>query len=60
MAPLLWLLDQTKTAMGARLLKQWIEKPLIDKQIERRHQIVEALINHFFQRETIRDHFQCL
>ena len=29
---LLWLLDETKTAMGGRLLKQWIDRPLIDKQ----------------------------
>ncbi|PNB37702.1 hypothetical protein C1X64_39900, partial [Pseudomonas sp. GW456-E7] len=26
---LLWLLDETKTAMGGRLLKQWIDRPLI-------------------------------
>ena len=26
---LLWLLDETKTAMGARLLKQWLDRPLI-------------------------------
>ena len=29
---LLWLLDETKTAMGGRLLKQWIDRPLIDKK----------------------------
>ena len=29
---LLWLLDETKTAMGGRLLKQWIDRPLIDKR----------------------------
>jgi DNA mismatch repair protein MutS len=28
---LLWLLDRTQTAMGGRLLKQWIQQPLIDK-----------------------------
>lgn len=28
---LLWVLDKTKTSMGARLLKQWIEKPLVDE-----------------------------
>lgn len=28
---LFWLLDETKTAMGTRLLKQWIERPLIQK-----------------------------
>lgn len=27
---LMWILDQTKTSMGKRLLKQWVGKPLID------------------------------
>lgn len=48
---LLWLLDETKTAMGGRLLKQWIEKPLIHQEaiVERYHQ-VETLMNHYFER----------
>ena len=29
---LLWVLDKTKTAMGARLLRTWIEQPLIHKE----------------------------
>ena len=32
---LLWLLDETKTAMGGRLLKQWVDRPLIDKKTNR-------------------------
>lgn len=53
---LLWLLDETKTAMGGRLLKQWIDRPLIDEQeIGRRHSLVETLIGSFFEREEIRD-----
>lgn len=53
---LLWLLDETKTAMGGRLLKQWIERPLIDEQeIKRRHSLVETLIHSFFEREEIRE-----
>ena len=41
---LFWLLDQTKTAMGSRMLKQWIERPLINQeQIEERLDIVEIL-----------------
>lgn len=53
---LLWLLDETKTAMGGRLLKQWIDKPLIQKkEIERRHRIVESMINHYFEREELRE-----
>jgi len=40
---LLWLLDRTKTAMGARLLKAWVEEPLISKErIETRLNAVEA------------------
>lgn len=53
---LLWLLDETKTAMGARLLKQWIERPLIDKkQIEKRQALVETLKNHYFERQDLRE-----
>ncbi|KAF0825748.1 DNA mismatch repair protein MutS [Cytobacillus firmus] len=53
---LLWLLDETKTAMGGRLLKQWIDRPLIDEQeIKRRHSLVETLIHSFFEREEIRE-----
>ncbi|TCP30255.1 DNA mismatch repair protein MutS [Scopulibacillus darangshiensis] len=52
---LLWLLDQTKTAMGGRKLKQWIEKPLLNQDsIEARHSAVEAMIDSFFERETVR------
>lgn len=53
---LLWLLDETKTAMGGRLLKQWIDHPLINRsEIEKRHQLVELLINNFFEREELRE-----
>ncbi|WBL13223.1 DNA mismatch repair protein MutS [Sutcliffiella sp. NC1] len=53
---LLWLLDQTVTAMGGRLLKQWIDRPLIDlKVITYRQEMVEVLIEQFFAREEIRE-----
>ncbi|MDM5226126.1 DNA mismatch repair protein MutS [Cytobacillus sp. NJ13] len=53
---LLWLLDETKTAMGGRLLKQWIDRPLIDEQeIKRRHSLVKTLMDSFFEREEIRE-----
>ncbi|MGY3716626.1 DNA mismatch repair protein MutS [Sutcliffiella cohnii] len=53
---LLWLLDQTVTAMGGRLLKQWIDRPLIDlKVIKYRQEMVEVLIEQFFAREEIRE-----
>lgn len=53
---LLWLLDETMTAMGARLLKQWIDRPLINKQeIERRQTVVEVLMERFFERQDLRE-----
>ena len=43
---LLWVLDKTKTSMGGRLLRSWMEKPLLDPvQIERRLSAVEELVN---------------
>ena len=48
---LLWLLDETVTAMGSRKLKQWLHQPLANKRmIESRQQMVEALIDHYFVR----------
>ncbi|WP_419883892.1 DNA mismatch repair protein MutS [Peribacillus sp. B-H-3] len=53
---LLWLLDETKTSMGGRLLKQWIDRPLINKsQIEKRQSLVETLKNNYFERQDIRE-----
>ena len=53
---LLWLLDETMTAMGARLLKQWIDRPLIHKQeIEKRQTVVEVLLERFFERQDLRE-----
>ncbi|MDQ0156731.1 DNA mismatch repair protein MutS [Robertmurraya andreesenii] len=53
---LLWLLDETKTAMGGRLLKQWIDRPLIQKKdIVRRQSLVEAFLTHYFERQEIRE-----
>ena len=51
---LIWLLDKTKTAMGSRLLKNYIENPLIDKkEIERRYNIVETLIQEFISKNDL-------
>lgn len=48
---LLWLLDETKTAMGGRLLKQWLDRPLIqEKQIFARQEMAQALLNAYFER----------
>lgn len=51
---LLWLLDKTKTAMGGRLLKQWIMRPLLDKEtITKRQAIVENLLENYFERASL-------
>ncbi|HLR59851.1 MAG TPA: DNA mismatch repair protein MutS [Pseudogracilibacillus sp.] len=52
---LLWILDETVTAMGARTLKKWIERPLYNEQlINKRLNIVEAMLEGFLERETLR------
>ena len=51
---LLWVLDRTKTAMGARLLRTWIEQPLIHKEeIIRRQDVVEELNMSYISREEL-------
>ena len=52
---LLWLLDKTKTAMGSRLLKTYIENPLIDiDEINKRYDIVERLESEFILAEDLK------
>lgn len=54
---LLWVLDKTKTAMGARLLRKYIEQPLIDREaIEQRLNAVEELKENAISREEIREY----
>jgi DNA mismatch repair protein MutS len=51
---LFWLLDETRTNMGSRLLKKWIMKPLCDiKEITTRQEIVDSLINNFLVRDDL-------
>ena len=53
---LLWVIDRTRTAMGARLLRKWVEQPLItSSDINKRLDAVEELVNDFFKREEIRE-----
>lgn len=53
---LLWVLDKTVTAMGSRMLKKWLERPLLNKnRIEERLEIVEGFYQHFMERDTIRE-----
>ena len=54
---LLWLLDKTKTAMGARLLKSYLLNPLVDKnEIEYRLNTVATLINEFILKSDLEKH----
>jgi len=54
---LLWLLDNTKTAMGSRKLKTWIENPIIDKNIiTKRYDVVETLLKEFIMADELREY----
>ena len=56
---LLDLLDKTKTACGARLLQQWLEKPLTDKlMLEKRLDAVEILSKRWSERQRIRHNLE--
>jgi DNA mismatch repair protein MutS len=56
---LLWLLDQAETAMGSRMIKQWLEKPLINREeINWRYDFVQAMLDDFIVREEIRNHLK--
>ena len=51
---LYWLLDETKTAMGTRMLRTWIERPLISEvAITKRMAIVQLFLDHFFERSDL-------
>jgi len=54
---LLWILDKTKTAMGARLLRSYMERPLIDyDMINQRLEAVSQLKDNMITREEIREY----
>ena len=54
---LLWVLDKTKTAMGARTLRKYVEQPLIDKkEIEKRLDAVQELKDQAISREELREY----
>lgn len=56
---LLDLVDKTKTAMGARLLKQWIIKPIRDiTEIKKRQDAIKTFINDFIIRNDIQEHLK--
>ena len=54
---LLWVLDKTKTAMGARLLRSYVEQPLIEKtEILRRQDFISMLNKNEITREELREY----
>ena len=56
----LWeFMDYTKTHMGSRLLKRWVESPLLNiERIENRLDGVQHLLDQFLLREQLRDHLE--
>ncbi|WP_411741945.1 DNA mismatch repair protein MutS [Schnuerera sp. xch1] len=53
---LIWILDKTSTAMGGRLLKKWLEQPLLNiKEIVKRQQIVELFVNDIITMDKVKD-----
>ena len=53
---LLWVLDETVTAMGGRALRHWLESPLLNKiEIEKRQNAVEVLVNNNMFRDDLQD-----
>ncbi len=58
---LLWVLDRTRTAMGARMLRTFIEQPLLAKsEIERRQEAIDELNRNFISREEIREYLNSI
>lgn len=56
---LLWVLDKTKTAMGARKMRSFVEQPLVDvEEIEKRQDAIEELNNKPMIRDEIREYLQ--
>lgn len=54
---LLWILDKTKTAMGARLIRTWIEQPLIDKEeILKRQAAILNFNSSLISRDELREY----
>ncbi len=53
------VLDDTRTAMGSRMLKKWIREPLVDpEQIRSRHDAVALAVEEYLLRNNVRDHLR--
>lgn len=58
---LLWVLDHTKTAMGARKLREYIEQPLVNAEaINMRYDCIEALNDNMISREELREYLNTI
>lgn len=56
MGSLFWVLDKTHTAMGGRLLKLWLARPLLSvEELTKRQEMVQALLDGYFTRENVND-----
>ncbi|BCV21201.1 DNA mismatch repair protein MutS [Moorella sp. Hama-1] len=56
---LLWVLDKTLTAMGARTLRRWLDQPLVDAgAIRERQEAVAELVDGFILRQELRERLQ--
>ena len=56
---LLWVLDKTHTAMGSRMLRSWLEKPLLDiNEITRRQAAVEEFVNATIYRSQLEEYLK--
>ncbi|MBA1392643.1 DNA mismatch repair protein MutS, partial [Lactobacillus sp. XV13L] len=56
MGSLFWVLDKTHTAMGGRLLKQWLARPLLAvDELTMRQEMVQALLDEYFTRASVVD-----
>ncbi|MCL4515208.1 MAG: DNA mismatch repair protein MutS [Firmicutes bacterium] len=53
---LLWVLDRTVTSMGGRMLRDWVERPLVDPEaVRRRLSAVQTLVDDILFREELRE-----
>ena len=58
---LLWVMDKTRTAMGSRMLRSWMDKPLMQpQQINRRLDAVEALTKDSVTRQELQEYLRTL
>ncbi|MDD2969091.1 MAG: DNA mismatch repair protein MutS [Lachnospiraceae bacterium] len=58
---LLWVMDKTQTAMGARLLRNYLEQPLVQmEEIEQRLDAVETFMNEAVTRDEIREYLSAI